>query len=170
MSEEAAPEAAEGAPKGKDKAPRAKAPLPIIALLVINLGATGFGVFKILNLPTASAATKAEVVVEKETKEVTGPLVPLDAFVVNLDEPGSARYLKLTVQLELVDAKAEEIIEKSKQVIRDEVLRHLSGLKLADTLGAKAKDTLRDEMMKMIEDIVGKGKVRRMFFQEFVVQ
>jgi flagellar protein FliL len=170
MSEEAAPEAAEGAPKGKDKAPRAKAPLPIIALLVINLGATGFGVFKILNLPTASAATKPEVVFEKETKEVTGPLVPLDAFVVNLDEPGSARYLKLTVQLELVDAKAEEIIEKSKQVIRDEVLRHLSGLKLADTLGAKAKDTLRDEMMKMIEDIVGKGKVRRMFFQEFVVQ
>ena len=86
------------------------------------------------------------------------------------DEPGTARYLKLTVQLELVDAKAEEIIEKSKQVIRDEVLRHLSGLKLADTLGAKAKDTLRDEIMKMIEDIVGKGKVRRMFFQEFVVQ
>ncbi len=170
MSEEAAPEAAEGAPKGKDKAPRAKAPLPIIALLVINLGATGFGVFKILNMPVASAATKPEVVFQKETKEVTGPLVPLDAFVVNLDEPGSARYLKLTVQLELVDAKAEEIIEKSKQVIRDEVLRHLSGLKLADTLGAKAKDTLRDEMMKMIEDIVGKGKVRRMFFQEFVVQ
>jgi flagellar FliL protein len=170
MSEEAAPEAAEGAPKGKDKAPKAKAPLLIIALLVINLGATGFGVFKILNMPTASAATKAEVVYQKETKEVTGPLVPLDAFVVNLDEPGTARYLKLTVQLELVDAKAEEIIEKSKQVIRDEVLRHLSGLKLADTLGAKAKDTLRDEIMKMIEDIVGKGKVRRMFFQEFVVQ
>jgi flagellar protein FliL len=170
MSEEAAPEAAAGAPKGKDKAPRAKASLSIIALLVINLGATGFGVFKILNMPAASAATKPEVVVQKETKEVTGPLVPLDAFVVNLDEPGSARYLKLTVQLELVDAKAEEIIEKSKQVIRDEVLRHLSGLKLVDTLGAKAKDTLRDEMMKMIEDIVGKGKVRRMFFQEFVVQ
>ncbi|HEX4450646.1 MAG TPA: flagellar basal body-associated FliL family protein [Kofleriaceae bacterium] len=170
MSEEAAPEAAEGAPKGKDKAPKAKAPLPIIALLVINLGATGFGVFKILNLPAASAATKAEVVIEKATKEVTGPVVPLDAFVVNLDEPGTARYLKLTIQLELVDAKAEEIIDKSKQVIRDEVLRHLSGLKLADTLGAKAKDTLRDDMMKMIEDIVGKGKVRRMFFQEFVVQ
>jgi flagellar protein FliL len=171
MSEEAAPEAAaEGAPKGKDKAPKAKAPLPIIALLVINLGATGFGVFKILNMPAASAATKPEIVYEKETKEVTGPVIPLDAFVVNLDEPGTARYLKLTVQLELTDAKAEETIEKSKQVIRDEVLRHLSGLKLADTLGVKAKDTLRDDMMKIVEDVVGKGKVRRMFFQEFVVQ
>ncbi|HEY1548747.1 MAG TPA: flagellar basal body-associated FliL family protein [Kofleriaceae bacterium] len=170
MSEEAAPEAAEGAPKGKDKAPKAKAPLPIIALLVINLGATGFGVFKISSMPTASAATKPEIVYEKETKEVTGPVMPLDPFVVNLDEPGTARYLKLTVQLELVDAKAEEAVEKSKQVIRDDVLRHLSGLKLADTLGAKAKDTLRDEMMKMIEDDVGKGKVKRMFFQEFVVQ
>jgi flagellar protein FliL len=90
---------------------------------------------------------------------------------VNLDEPGTtSRYLKITLQLELVDKKDEELVEKSKQVIRDEVLRHLSGLKLKDTLGVQAKDTLRDQLMKEIEDIVGPGKVRRMFFQEFVVQ
>jgi flagellar protein FliL len=170
MSEEAAPEAGEGAaPKGKDKGPKAKAPMPVLLLLVLNLGATGFGVFKILNMSTAEAA-KPVVVEKASTKEVTGPVIPLDAFVVNLDEPGTSRYLKVTLQLELVDAKAEETLEKSKQVIRDEVLRHLSGLKLADTLGAKAKDTLRDSLTKIIEDIVGPNKIRRMFFQEFVVQ
>jgi len=169
MSEEAAPEAAEGAaPKGKDKG-GAKAPMPVMLLLALNLGASGFGVFKLLNLPAAEAAKPA--VAEVKTKEVTGPVIPLDAFVVNLDEPGAtSRYLKVSLELELADAKAQEEIEKSKQVIRDEVLRHLSGLKLADTLGAKAKDTLRDELMKIIEDVVGPGKVRRMFFQEFVVQ
>jgi|SRR5580698_1033428 flagellar FliL protein len=170
MSDEAAPEAAEGAaPKGKDKGPKAKTPLPVLLMLVLNLGASGFGVFKLLHLPQAEAA-KAEVVEKPSTKEITGPVVPLDAFVVNLDEPGTSRYLKITLQLELVDAKAEETLEKSKQVIRDEVLRHLSGLKLADTLGAKAKDTLRDALMKIIEDVVGPNKIRRMFFQEFVVQ
>jgi flagellar FliL protein len=142
----------------------------VLLMLVLNLGASGFGVFKLLHLPQAEAA-KPEVAVEKpSTKEITGPVVPLDAFVVNLDEPGTSRYLKITLQLELVDAKAEETLEKSKQVIRDEVLRHLSGLKLADTLGAKAKDTLRDALMKIIEDVVGPNKIRRMFFQEFVVQ
>ncbi|HEY3806757.1 MAG TPA: flagellar basal body-associated FliL family protein [Kofleriaceae bacterium] len=170
MSDEAAADAGEGAaPKGKDKGPKAKTPLPVMLLLVLNLGASGFGAFKILNMSSAEAA-KPEKVVEKSTKEVTGPVVPLDAFVVNLDEPGTSRYLKVSLQLELVDATAQEPLDKSKQVIRDAILRHLSGLKLADTLGEKAKDTLRDSLMKIIEDIVGPGKIRRMFFQEFVVQ
>jgi flagellar protein FliL len=181
MTEEAAPEAAEGAaPKGKDKAPSAKAPLPVMLLLALNLGATGFGVWKLIQLPTAAAATKAaegsgsgsgSAEAEKpKTKEVTGPILPLDTFVVNLDEPGTSRYLKVTLQLELFDEKAQAVVEKSKQVVRDELLRHLSGLKLADTLGEKAKDKLRDDMMKILDDTVGADKVRRIFFQEFVVQ
>jgi flagellar protein FliL len=168
MSEAAPPEGA--APAAKDTGAKPKASKAVVLMLVLNLGATGFGVFKLLNLPQAEAA-KPAAVSEKTTKEVTGPVVPLDPFVVNLDEPGAtSRYLKITLQLELVDHKDEELVEKSKQVIRDEVLRHLSGLKLKDTLGVQAKDTLRDQLMKEIEDIVGPGKVRRMFFQEFVVQ
>lgn len=167
MSEAAPPEGA--APAAKEAGPKPKTSKAVVLMLALNLGATGFGVFKLLNLPQAEAAKPAPVA--EKTKEVTGPVVPLDPFVVNLDEPGTtSRYLKITLQLELVDHKDEELIEKSKQVIRDEVLRHLSGLKLKDTLGVQAKDTLRDQLMKEIEDIVGTGKVRRMFFQEFVVQ
>jgi flagellar protein FliL len=169
MSEAAPPEGA--APAAKESGPKPKTSKAVVLMLALNLGATGFGVFKLLNLPQAEAAAKPAAVSEKTTKEVTGPVVPLDPFVVNLDEPGAtSRYLKITLQLELVDHKDEELVEKSKQVIRDEVLRHLSGLKLKDTLGIQAKDTLRDQLMKVIEDIVGPGKVRRMFFQEFVVQ
>ena len=100
-----------------------------------------------------------------------GPsVIALDPFVVNLDEPGNARYLKMTVQLELVNEHDGEAIEKSKQVIRDEVLSYLSGLHVKDTLGATAKDTIREALMKRIEAVVGEHKVRRMFFQEFMVQ
>ena len=90
--------------------------------------------------------------------------------MVNLDEPGSARYLKISLQLELVDAKVEEAITKSKQLIRDTILSHLSGLKLADTLGAAAKDKLRAEVTKKLEAMLGPNKVRRIFFGDFVVQ
>jgi flagellar basal body-associated protein FliL len=76
----------------------------------------------------------------------------------------------MTVQLELVGEKDAEIIEKSKQVIRDDVLGYLSGLHVKDTLGAGAKDAIREALMKKIEAIVGDHKVRRMFFQEFMVQ
>jgi flagellar FliL protein len=154
----------------KPKKPKGGGTSPIVmALLVLNLGASGFGVFKIMTA-TPAAAAPAPVHEEKSGKEITGPVIALDPFVVNLDEPGNARYLKMTVQLELVNEKDAEVIEKSKQVIRDEVLGYLSGLHVKDTLGAGAKDAIREALMKRLETIVGEHKVRRMFFQEFMVQ
>jgi len=141
----------------------------VMALLVLNLGASGFGVFKLMTATPAAAAT-VTVHDEKPAKEITGPVVALDPFVVNLDEPGNARYLKMTVQLELVNEHDGEAIEKSKQVIRDEVLSYLSDLHVKDTLGATAKDAIREELMKRIQAVVGEHRVRRMFFQEFMVQ
>ena len=140
----------------------------MLALLVLNLGATGFGVFTLM---TRHAEAAKEIIVEKpKTLEVTGPVVSLDPFVVNLDEPGSARYLKISLEVEVITPEAELDITKSKQVIRDAILSHLSGLKLKDTLGATAKDTLRTALLEKVEAVIGPGKVRRMFFQEFVVQ
>jgi flagellar FliL protein len=162
-SEEAPPAAATPA------APKATTSKAVLALLVLNLGGTGFGVFKVMTASAndAHAAVKPE---EPKTQEVTGPIVALDPFVTNLDETGSARYLKVTLQLEVMNHEGEESLTKSKQVIRDVILSHLSGLKLKDTLGAEAKESLRKQLMAKMEPIVGAGKIRRMFFQEFVVQ
>jgi flagellar protein FliL len=165
MSDSAAPAPEDAKPAA---APGGKPSKIILALLALNLGGTGFAVFTVM---THHAEAAKEIIIEKEkTLEVTGPIFPLDPFVVNLDEPGTARYLKVTLQLELADAKANEIVDRSKQVLRDAILSHLSGLHLKDTLGASAKDALRDALMLKMEAIVGKGKVRRLFFQEFVVQ
>ncbi|MEO8550169.1 MAG: flagellar basal body-associated FliL family protein [Kofleriaceae bacterium] len=153
-----------------DKPKKAGTSPIVMALLVLNLGASGFGAYKIMTQPAAAAVAATEHKEEKPTKEITGPVVPLEPFVVNLDEPGTARYLKMTVQLELVNAHDGEVIEKSKQVIRDEVLSYLSGLHVKDTLGATAKDTIREALMKRLDGVVGEHKIRRMFFQEFMVQ
>ncbi|NVB81207.1 MAG: flagellar basal body-associated FliL family protein [Kofleriaceae bacterium] len=158
--------------KSADAAPAgAKTSKAVLALLVLNLGASGFATFKLVTAKPAAAAPAHEEKEEGATKtEVTGPVIALQPFVVNLDEPGQSRYLKVTMQFELVAPEVEALIEKNKQVIRDAILSHLSGLKLADTLGAAAKDKLRADVMKKVEEIVGERKVRRMFFQEFVVQ
>lgn len=143
----------------------------ILALLVLNLGASGFATFKLVTAKPAAAANHHPAAPPPPpTSEVVGPVVGLDPFVVNLDEPGNSRYLKITLQLELINAAGEATINKSKQLLRDTILSHLSGLKLADTLGAAAKDKLRADLMAKLEKIVGSNKVRRMFFQEFVVQ
>ncbi|MCE9578505.1 MAG: flagellar basal body-associated FliL family protein [Deltaproteobacteria bacterium] len=139
----------------------------ILILLVLNLGASGFGAFK---AATAHAAPVAhEAAPEASGNEITGPVVQLDPFVVNLNE-ATARYVKVTLQLELTGEPAVANLEKGKQLVRDQVLSYLSGLKVADTLGEAAKDHMKEELLKRIIDALGKGNVKRVFFSEFVVQ
>jgi flagellar FliL protein len=161
MSDEEAP------PLTKAAEPAAKTSKAVLGLLVLNLGATGFVVFKLLTAQPAEAAA-AHGPAAAPTSEVTGPVVALDPFVVNLDEPGTSRYLKVTLQLEVIPG-AEEALVKSKELIRDTILSHLSGLHVKDTLGAEAKDKIRQDLLAKVAKLLG-DKVRRLFFQEFVVQ
>jgi flagellar FliL protein len=153
-------------PEGPPKAGPSKA---MLGLLVLNLLATGFVAFKVLTVAPAAAATGEHRAPEAPTSEVTGPVVALDPFVVNLDEPGTSRYLKITLELELM-GHGEEVIVKSKQLVRDTILSHLSGLHVKDTLGAEAKDKIRTDLMTKLVRLLGPDRVRRMFFVDFVVQ
>lgn len=154
--------------KAADPGPRTSK--AVLGLLLGNLGATGFVVFKLLTGPQAEAAAPHGAAAKAvETAEVTGPVVALDPFVVNLDEPGTSRYLKVTLELELMP-EAEQAVTKSRQLVRDAILSHLSGLHVKDTLGAEAKDRIRGDLMASLVKLLGPEKVRRMFFQDFVVQ
>jgi flagellar FliL protein len=148
----------------------AKSSKAVLGLLVLNLGASGFAVFKLLTAhPAEAAAPAAHHGAEVSTTEITGPVAELPPFVVNLDEPGTSRYLKVTLQLELFPA-AEHVLDKSKQLIRDAILNHLSGLHIKDTLGAEAKEKIRGDLMAKVTKLIGPEKIRRLFFQDFVVQ
>ncbi len=161
----------EGAKKEEKPAsgPKGKTSKAVLGLLVMNLGATGFVTFKLMTSQPAEAAPAHPP--PPNTSEVQGPVIALEPFVVNLDEPGTSRYLKITLELELfAQGDAEATLTKSKQLVRDSILSHLSGLHVKDTLGAEAKDKIRADLMAKIEKLLGPDKVRRMFFQEFVIQ
>ncbi|HET9626311.1 MAG TPA: flagellar basal body-associated FliL family protein [Kofleriaceae bacterium] len=149
--------------------PSAKTSKAVLGLLVVNLLATGFVAFKVVSAPPPAAAGEAHHAEADPSSEVTGLVADLDPFIVNLDEPGISRYLKITLELELMPKVPEEVIAKNKQLIRDTVLSHLSGLHVKDTLGAEAKDKIRTDLMAKLTKLFP-DKIRRMFFQEFVVQ
>jgi flagellar protein FliL len=140
----------------------------LLGLLGLNLVVTGFVAFKVLTAVPAQAAPAQPQPVESST-EVTGPVIALDPFVVNLDEPGTSRYLKVTLEMELFP-HGDQALTKNKHLVRDTILSHLSGLRLKDTLGAEAKDEIRSELMRKLGKLLGDDKIRRMFFQDFVVQ
>jgi len=150
--------------------------LPVI-LMLVNLLATGAVAYLVVslpkNLPGAVGHAEKEKHKEEKNKMHVGPMITMDPFVVNLNEEGSSRYLKVQVELELKEKKDEDVVhamEGAQKIIRDELLRYLSGLKVADTQGEEGKTKIREQILARINQQIGEGKVSRVFFNEFVVQ
>ena len=149
----------------------AKSGLLPIVLGVVNLGATGVVVFKLLTAqPATASAHEAAPPPPPPDAQIVGPVVTMEPFVINLADEGASRYLKLGFDLELGNGKAKDELEKAMRVVRDEIFRYLSGLSVSDTLGEAAKHKIQDEIVGRIEKLLGRERVRRLFFTEFVVQ
>ncbi|HYU15106.1 MAG TPA: flagellar basal body-associated FliL family protein [Candidatus Acidoferrum sp.] len=158
--------------------PKTSKLLPL--LLLVNLGGTGYGVYQGMQLAGAVHAVASaggehgekdkDKDKEKAGNEV-GPVTPLDPFIVNLNEPEAGRYLKASFELEVAGPEVIAQLEKLKRPVRDELLRYLSSLSVADTAGEAGKAKIQKEVVARIDQLVGGGnKVRRLFFVEFVVQ
>lgn len=143
----------------------------IIAVLLLgNLAGTGFIIAKMLH-PPPPPESKEEIEKKAEAaRKAPGPIVPMEVFVVNLNEPNSARYLKTAFELELSRPTAPKEIEEQKRGIRDDILSYLSSLSVADTLGDVGKQKIKGEVIKRVDKNLGAGTVKRLFFTEFVVQ
>lgn len=166
------PEAAKpAAPAG----PKQKTPLLVLILLVVNLAMSGFAAFQGMQAVAAAHAPAhgpehgKEEEAKKKAEEV-GPVTPLEPFIVNLNEPDASRYLKASFELEVVDKEVIGQLEKLKRPVRDEVLRYLSSLSVADTQGEAGKSKIQKEVITRIDRQLGGEQVRRLFIVEFMVQ
>jgi flagellar protein FliL len=161
--------------------PKGGGPMPLVAVVLglLNLGGMGFVAMTTMKVSKLAAAL-AEGGAKKEGGEkgekgkeavVELPSVPFDPFVVNLNEPGSNRYLKASLEVEVADLAAAEDLKRMKRAVRDDLLRYLSSLNVADTQGEEAKTKMETAMMARIDkQLGGKEKVHRLFFNDFMVQ
>ena len=161
MSEEATPAAPPvKPPRGPSKTP--------LFVGIVNVAMSGFLIFNVVRGTKPAAAA---VVEKAEDHNLPCPTVAFDPLVINLNEPGSNRYLKASFEIEVSDEKAVELMTLRKRIVRDEVLRYLSGLGIADTLGEANKTKIKDQLIARADQALGKkGTVRGVYFTEFVVQ
>jgi len=97
-------------------------------------------------------------------------LVSLPTFVVNLADPLGRRYLKLSMDVELLNKGAAEKIKKNESKVRDAVILLLSSKTFADLSSMESKLALKDEIVSRLNQIVGGSMVLRVYFTEMVVQ
>ena len=99
-----------------------------------------------------------------------GTLVKLDIFIVNLNEPGGNRYLKVGLELELKDSAAQAAVERLKPLLRHQTIAYLSNLTYAQTQGLVAKERIRLDLLSRINGALEEPGIRSVYFNEFLIQ
>ena len=161
-----ADEKEEGKDAEEEKPPKkSKLKLIIIAVVVLFIGAGGIYGYSKYN------KEKEEKAETRKTEKVS-IICPLNSFVVNLlDTQGVAkRYLKITMQLEIGKEEDRLLIENHNAQIRDIVLLLLSSQSLKEINTMEGKLELKQTLLARMNQILGDGVVRSIYFTEFVVQ
>jgi flagellar FliL protein len=100
---------------------------------------------------------------------VNGPRVPLETFVVNLDEPGGNRYLKLQITIELQREEARAPFNDDMARVRDGLIAYLSSQRLDDIRGSEGKLRVKQGLQERLTELTP-GLVRSVFLTDFVIQ
>ncbi|MFQ5579255.1 MAG: flagellar basal body-associated protein FliL [Nitrospiria bacterium] len=167
-------------------APKKGSPMKLILIAIGALMLGAGGSFFLLNKPPAKEATavegeakgkekakeeaveEAEEGVEIETEEII--IFNLEPFVVNLSDSPESRYLKVTLNLDLIKAEYADDVTKHLPQIRDSLLILFSSKKYAGIRTVEGKMELRDEILQRINGVFGKKKVKMAYFMDFVTQ
>ncbi|MDD4855363.1 MAG: flagellar basal body-associated protein FliL [Sulfuricurvum sp.] len=99
-----------------------------------------------------------------------GIMFPLDLFTVNLLSESGRRYLKVEMNLELEGEELALELETKKPVLRDIIIRILSSKSLEEISTVKGKETLKEQIVSELNTRVKDGKIKNVYFVDFVVQ
>ncbi len=147
----------------------------LVVLVGAILGLLMFapGVVPFLGEKPADQTTADQTASGKEkTKEpeTLGIMYAMEPYIVNLVDPNVQRYLKLKLELELSNAKVQSEIDLRMPQIRDSILVLLSSKSFNDIKTVEGKMRLRMEIIGRINSFLSEGRVKNVYFTEFVVQ
>jgi flagellar FliL protein len=108
---------------------------------------------------------------EKAAKgDLPGPTVKLPDFVVHLRDPEVDRYARITVEIEVADEKAKEVVSARMPAIRDSFIAYLSDRSTADLRGSEAIARAKLDLAERLKQTAPSAPVRGLFLTELVVQ
>ncbi len=99
-----------------------------------------------------------------------GVLYPLDTFTVNLKSDSGRRYLKVTMSLELEGEELSLELDSKAPVLRDRIIRILTSKTLEEISSKKGKQKIESQIMDTLNAMISDGKIRGIYFTEFVIQ
>jgi flagellar FliL protein len=144
----------------------------VLFVLVLGLGGGMFLIWNKLSAVSAKVGgSEGDPAADKAKAEQPAKIVSLDTFIVNLADAGGNRYLRVTMDLEVMGGKAaEEEMTKRVPQLRDAILMVLPTKHYADLSSTEGKTAMRDELTGTVNSLLSAAKVNRIYFKEFVIQ
>ncbi|NOY13706.1 MAG: flagellar basal body protein FliL [Deltaproteobacteria bacterium] len=143
----------------------------IIVAAVVLLAGIGGGVFMFMGGDEKKKISPEEeqAALEKQAKQI-GPMVSIDPFIVNIIDDDQSRYLKAAITMEVNTPEAAMELGERMPQIKDAVLLLVGNKTFNELQDMQGKIQLRAELINRINSILTKGKVKRIYFTDFVVQ
>ena len=146
----------------------------IIAAAVILLLAIGGGAYFFLK----PAPVEGEIVdpgLAVPVPEITqsteiGPMVEIKEFIVNIISEEDRHYVKASFTLELNKEEALEETNKRMPQIRDAILLLVGNKTYEELHDLQGKKQLKAELVSKINSFLQNGRVKAIYFTDFVVQ
>lgn len=100
-----------------------------------------------------------------------GKILPLDPAIVNIAGTSGHRYLKATIQIEILDDEnLMKEVQARKAVLTDRLIRILSSKSLEELVADGSLDRLKQEIAKQFSQDLGANRLRAVYLTEFVIQ
>jgi flagellar basal body-associated protein FliL len=144
--------------------------LIVFLALVIGAGATYFFFGdKIMQKHSGLPEEKAEPKKEKKEKTV-GPILSLEPFLFNISG-SSARFAKVSIGIELKDAKVLEEAKKMVPMVRDKILSVLGAKGPEMLTDVSNRNAIKEELYNALKVIFkDQGELTAVYITDIIIQ
>lgn len=160
--------------------PKSKKLLIIIVAVLLLVVAGGGGALFLLKKKQADAedgGSDTHASAKKEHKSETPPqFLPLDNLVVNLADPGGARFAQIGITLQVTDAHVSDAVKAYMPTVRNSILMLVSRRTADELLLPEGKEKLQKDILDAVREATGmsggKGEspIQAVLFSSFIVQ
>ena len=99
-----------------------------------------------------------------------GPQVNIEEFIVNIISGDSPHYVKASLTVELTNPEVKAEVEKRMPQMRDAILLLIGNKTFEELQDLQGKKQLKAELTSKINSFLKTGKVKAVYFTNFVVQ